>query len=99
MIINATSIFKKNLKRLKKKHYPVNVIKPCLNAIINNNTNVCNKIKDHKLSGKWKDYREFHPSRYSNYGSNFDNWIIIYKINNNELILTLVNTGNHQILK
>ncbi len=56
------------------------------------------KIKDHALSGQWQGYREFHPGRFSNYGKKYDSWIVIYTINHNELILTLVTTGDHKIL-
>ncbi|WP_158179101.1 type II toxin-antitoxin system mRNA interferase toxin, RelE/StbE family, partial [Lactiplantibacillus plantarum] len=53
---------------------------------------------DHALKGNWRGYREFHPARYGNYGKNYDNWIVIYQLDHDELILLLVATGSHEIL-
>ncbi|MCT3432178.1 type II toxin-antitoxin system mRNA interferase toxin, RelE/StbE family, partial [Lactobacillus helveticus] len=39
-----------------------------------------------------------HPARYGNYGKNYDNWIVIYQLDHDELILLLVATGSHEIL-
>ena len=99
MKIKRTKLFEKELKKLKKKHYPIQAIEPCLSAILNKDTNTLKKIKDHSLKGNWQGYREFHPSRYGNYDNNFDSWIVIYKLDNDELVLLLVSTGNHDILK
>jgi mRNA interferase YafQ len=48
------------------------------------------KYKDHALYGEWRDFRECHIVEVS------DNWLLIYKINKNELIL--VATGSHNEL-
>ncbi|KRM94683.1 type II toxin-antitoxin system YafQ family toxin [Loigolactobacillus rennini] len=98
MKIKQTKKFKRELKKLAKKHFPVKVLIPCLKAIIEQDKPSLIKIKDHALTGSWSDYREFHPARYGNYGKAFDNWIVVYKINQDELILLLVTTGNHDIL-
>ncbi len=42
------------------------------------------KNRDHLLVGNWKGYRECHIS---------PNWLLIYRIENNELLL--VRTGSH----
>ena len=42
------------------------------------------KYKNHKLSGKYKEYFDCHIK---------DNWILIYKIDNN--VLKLARTGTH----
>ena len=56
-------------------------------------------MKHHQLKGKWKGYNEFHPSRIGNFNnSTCDQWIVVYSLNHNELILTLVTTGDHKIL-
>ncbi|MGA3275927.1 type II toxin-antitoxin system mRNA interferase toxin, RelE/StbE family [Lactiplantibacillus pentosus] len=59
---------------------------------------VLKQIKDHAFKGNWRGYREFHPARYGNYGKNYDNWIVIYQLDHDELILLLVATGSHEIL-
>ncbi len=45
--------------------------------------------KDHLLSGDYKGYRECHIQ---------PDWLLIYKIYENELILVLVSTGSHSDL-
>lgn len=98
MRIEKTKSFDRDIKKLAKKHFPIKIIKTCVEAIITEDDNILRKIKDHSLKGKWQGYREFHPSRAGNYGTNFDGWIVVYKIQKNRLILTLVTTGNHEIL-
>jgi len=43
------------------------------------------EAKDHPLSGDWKDFREFHLG---------GDLIVIYKIENNNLILVRIGTHN-----
>ncbi|VFI64363.1 mRNA interferase YafQ [Lactiplantibacillus plantarum] len=99
MQIKQTKSFDRELKKLAKKHFPITVLKPCLKAIVEQDVLVLKRIKDHALKGQWRGYREFHPARYENYGKNYDSWIVIYQLNNNELVLLLVATGSHEILK
>ncbi len=80
------------------KTYRITVLKPCLEAIVEQDVLVLKQIKDHALKGNWRGYREFHPARYGNYGKNYDNWIVIYQLDHDELILLLVATGSHEIL-
>lgn len=91
--------YKKELKKLKKKNYPIKLITQCLKAIIAQDNKILKKIKHHSLQGNWKRFNEFHPGRLSsNSNLNYDQWIVIYTFSKNKLILTLVSTGNHEIL-
>ena len=47
------------------------------------------KYKDHLLKGNWKSYRECHIK---------PDLLLIYKLENDELTLTLVRTGSHSEL-
>ena len=47
------------------------------------------KYNDHKLKGKYKEYRECHIE--------YD-WLLMYKIENDKLILTLMDMGSHSDL-
>lgn len=47
------------------------------------------KNKDHALSGNWKDHRECHVQ---------SDWLLVYRIENDLLILTLSRTGRHSDL-
>lgn len=44
---------------------------------------------DHQLKGEFSKYRELHIK---------PDWLLIYSINNDELILTLIQTGSHSDL-
>lgn len=44
---------------------------------------------DHALTGDWKDYRELHLS---------PDWLLIYTIQEDILVLTLARTGTHSNL-
>ena len=46
-------------------------------------------LDDHQLSGNWKGYRECHIE---------PDWLLIYRIEKNVLVLTLVRTGTHSDL-
>ena len=54
-----------------------------------NGQNLPEKYKDHLLKGNWKDYRECHIK---------PDLLLIYKLENNDLTLTLVRTGSHSEL-
>lgn len=47
------------------------------------------KNKDHSLKGDWTGYRECHIE---------PDWLLIYKIDNGNLILSLMRTGTHSDL-
>ncbi|MFB9769032.1 type II toxin-antitoxin system YafQ family toxin [Lactiplantibacillus modestisalitolerans] len=98
MKIKQTASFERQLKKLAKKHFPVVVLKACVKAIIERDDAVLKRIKDHALNGKWHGYREFHPARYGHYGKAYDGWIVIYRLERDELILLLVATGSHEVL-
>lgn len=47
------------------------------------------KYKDHPLSGNWKSFMECHIR---------PDWLLLYKIENDKLILTLARAGSHSNL-
>lgn len=79
------SRFSKSWKRLKKKNYSEEELKKAINCIIEGT--IPNKYKDHALSGNFKGYRECHIR---------DNWLLIYRITDSEVILLA--TGTHDDL-
>lgn len=97
MNIKQTVTFQRQLKKLAKKHYPVRLLAPCIDAILAQDTFILRRIKDHALKGNWQGYREFHPGRYTSKIQS-DAWIVVYRLEAEALILTLVATGNHAIL-
>ena len=47
------------------------------------------QFKDHNLSGNYNGFRECHIA---------PDWLLIYQVNNNELVLVLSRTGSHSDL-
>lgn len=91
MKLEFTPLFKRQFKRLKKKHYPVELIKSATIAIMTNDTAKLRSLHDHALTGNWSGFRECHPT------GKLDNWVLIYLITEeDELLLTLVQTGSHR---
>ena len=97
MKIKSTGAFDRQLQKLARKHYPIDLIKNCVTAIIERDNETLRKVKDHELEGSWKRYREFHPARIGKQGRQLDGWIVIYRVNKNEILLRLVTTGDHDI--
>lgn len=94
MIINRTPEFKRNYKRLKRKHYDMSKLKHVIELLVAGKSDeLRTKHKDHKLSGKYHFLRELHVDRQYN-----DNWVLVYQIHDNEIdlqTLDLIRTGNH----
>lgn len=90
MIIKRTSAFKRDFKKYKNKHYDMFKLKQVIQLIIDRETEILRvQYKDHLLKGQWRGYLELHIE---------NDWLLIYKIDNNNLILTLFRTGSHDDL-
>lgn len=75
--------FKKDYNRMMKR----NVKKADLEYVVNelrNQRPLKDKYHDHELTGKYKGFRECHIN---------PDWLLIYRIENDELLLTLSRTG------
>jgi mRNA interferase YafQ len=91
MIVKWTSKFKKDYKICLKKHLDVTLLDSLIEKLKNEET-LGEIYSDHELIGNWKGFRECHIS-----GKNSD-WLLIYRIDNDVLVLTLVRTGTHSDL-
>lgn len=82
--------FKQDYKRLihSVNSDTVNELLTVIEVLANGQT-LPEKYKDHLLKGNWKDYRECHIK---------PDLLLIYKLENDELTLTLVRTGSHSEL-
>lgn len=83
-----TSLFKKDLKTVKKRGYDIQL----LNDVVDTLTMGLpfdEKYKDHKLIGNYQGCRECHIT---------PDWLLIYEISEDELILYLTRTGTHSDL-
>lgn len=90
MKIKRTSIFKRDFKKLVKKHYDVTRFEKVAQDLFDYDIEALSrKYRDHALKGEWHGYRELHIQA---------DWLLIYQLNNDELTLTLTRTGSHDDL-
>ena len=87
--IEHTSIFRKDLKKAKKRGLDISLLDEVVTAI-QYGEELAEKNKDHALTGNWIGHRECHIQ---------PDWLLIYRIIENTLILSLVRTGTHSDLK
>jgi mRNA interferase YafQ len=83
--IQSTGIFKKDLKRIKKRGYRMQLLEEVVTLLSEGET-LPVKYKDHILSGNFADYRECHVT---------PDWILVYRIEDEYLYLVLSRTGSH----
>lgn len=98
--IRVTKLFARHLKKLKRKHFPVQCVINSLDGIAQNNAKIKHKIKLHQL--KYYKPKEFecHPFRLDPKTSRaLDNYVIRLKINHKEIIVIAIDIGTHMILK
>lgn len=77
--------FAKDLKLLSRRGYDLSKIKFVINELANGNI-LESKYKDHQLQGEYLGKRECHI---------LPDWLLIYEMRDNELLLYLVRTGSH----
>lgn len=89
-VVVATAAFKKELKIIKKRHKDLMKLKQIVD-VLSSGDQLSEKYKDHKLidTPRFKNCRELHIE---------PDWLLVYRIDNNELILVLVETGSHSDL-
>ena len=89
--INTTPRYFRSYKKYNKKHYPMDDVDACVEAILKNDKEFLKKHKDHSVGPN----REMHINRQFN-----DDWLLFYRIDKEtqELILVLVALGTHDEL-
>lgn len=83
-----TSMFKKDLKAIKKRGYDLSLLNDVIDKLVMG-LPLPPKYKDHNLIGNYKGCRECHIT---------PDWLLIYEVSENELILYLTRTGTHSDL-
>ncbi len=86
MRIVYTTQFKKDYKKIKKQNLELGKLKNVIEKLLTENI-LEPEYKDHQLLGSFKGYRDCHIK---------PNWILIYKIIEDKLILE--RTGSHSEL-
>ena len=80
--------FRKDLKLAKKRHYDLEQLNEIVTKLANRET-LLPKNRDHSLSGDFEGFRECHIQ---------PDWLLIYRIEEDTLILFLSRTGTHSDL-
>lgn len=88
LTIKYHTMFKKDFKRIKKRGYDISRLEKIV-ELLANEVPLPEQFKDHNLSGNYNDFRECHIA---------PDWLLIYQVNNNELVLVLSRTGLHSDL-
>ncbi len=86
--VKLTSQFKKDYKRAIKRGFDIELLENTVRIIASGET-LPEAYRDHSLSGRWSGHRECHVA---------PDWLLIYRIENNILVLTLSRTGSHSDL-
>ena len=88
LTIKYHTMFKKNFKRIKKRGYDISRLEKIV-ELLANEVPLPEQFKAHNLSGNYNGFRECHIA---------PDWLLIYQVNNNELVLVLSRTGSHSDL-
>lgn len=80
--------FKKDYKRMIKRGLSPLLLEEVVTLLANEQP-LPDKYRDHSLSGNYNGYRECHIS---------PDWLLIYKIFSDKLVLVLARTGSHSDL-
>jgi len=83
--IYFTKKMKKDLKRMRKRGKNISELTTVL-EILSSGQKLSEGYRDHQLSGDKADFRECHIE---------PDWLLIYRIEKDKLILTATETGSH----
>ena len=86
--IRWTNQYKKDVKLAKKRNYNISELLEVVKKL-SFGLPLEEKYKDHALEGNWKNHRELHIR---------PDWLLIYQIKDDILILELSRTGTHSDL-
>ena len=84
----TTTAFKKDYKLAIKRGLNIKLLEDIVAALAMGET-LPEKWVDHPLTGNWSGHRECHIQ---------PNWLLIYRIDGDVLVLTLSRTGTHSDL-
>jgi len=88
LVVKWTNSFKKDYKKAIKRGLKIEKLDLVISKLANCE-NLEDKYRDHALTGEFIGLRECHIE---------PDWLLIYAIENNSLILTLSRTGSHSDL-
>lgn len=80
-----TAQFRKDYKRAVKRHLDIHLLDEVIRAL-SHGEQLPVERRDHALTGNWIGFRECHVQ---------PNWLLVYYIEDETLVLTLTRTGTH----
>ena len=83
--LKRTTQFKKDLRRMSNRGMNMGLLDEVI-ILLRGRKPLPVKYNDHPLTGNWSGYRDCHIQ---------PDWLLIYRIDNNALILTATRTGIH----
>lgn len=83
--VKTSARYRREFKKIMKRGYDKNKIKTVID-ILSSGEPLPEQYSDHDLHGNFKGFRECHID--------YD-WLLVYRIFKNELILFLMSTGTH----
>lgn len=86
--IKNTTQFKKDYKLARRRGLNMDLLKDVVTRLANGEP-LDPRHKDHPLSGEWSGHRECHIQ---------PDWLLIYRYENDILVLALIRTGTHSDL-
>ena len=87
-IVKFTTQFKKDYKLVMKRGLKMNFLEDIVEKLSMGEV-LQDKNKDHALTGNWIGFRECHIQ---------PDWLLVYRLENDVLVLTLTRTGTHSDL-
>lgn len=88
LTVKFTGQFKRDLKRAKKQHKDIEKLLFVIDQL-SNQKKLAKKYKDHNLTGKYSHCRECHIE---------PDWLLIYEVYDDVLVLLLNRVGSHSEL-
>jgi mRNA interferase YafQ len=85
MKFNTTSQYRKDIKRIQKQGLDLSLLNIVLEMLLAGKP-LPQQYKDHALKGNYIGLRECHIR---------PDWLLVYSINNDKLVLTATRTGSH----
>ncbi len=86
--VRPTKKFQKDLKRVQRRGYDLSLLTEILKKLANGES-LPEKNRDHLLTGNFSGCRECHIT---------PDWLLVYEIYEEELLLYLTRTGTHSDL-
>ena len=86
--LQYSSVYKKQYKKMAKRGLDMKKLDD-MEEMLKNGIELPSKYRDHALKGDWKGYRECHIA---------PDWLLIYRKDDDVLVLVMQRTGTHSDL-